>query len=132
MAESKQLWVPADRLLAVVYRNPDWRKELHPAGERNIRRLRSGELEYLSLGCADNILVRLGLEDYWHVPQKYGGLADIYEDGAQYGKPDKSMKAPGPFPRRYGSEEERRAARRAAYRRYRERVTVRQAKRRAA
>ena len=86
----KTLWIPADRFLAVTDLTGD-RACNHGKGSsipRTLHRLRSGEQKFISLDAADKILIALGLERYWHVPQEDGGLADIYEDGKQYGFPN--------------------------------------------
>ncbi len=112
-------WIPRERFLAVVERRLDWRTELRGtnAADRTIRRLRSGEQEFVSPSVADRILTKLDLGDWFHLPKDQGGLADIYEDGAQYGEPNNlAGLRPGNVQRKYATREERLAARRAAYR----------------
>jgi hypothetical protein len=112
-----ELWIPAGRLLEVVDRHPNPTRTL--AGhncERTLRAVRAGKQKFVSLRAADAIMIRLGMLEWWHIPKDEGGLADIYEDGAQYGRPHDVPRVPGDGTVRYGSEEERVEARRKTWR----------------
>lgn len=79
------IWIPAGRLLAILDKADP--RELTWTEQRFIRTLRDEGQEFVSLRRADNLLTRLDLDGWWHIPKDDGGLADIYEDGAQYGCP---------------------------------------------
>lgn len=83
----KLLWIPADRLLHVLDVNGVTNVDLSQAGIRRVFGLRNGEARFISLDAADRILTKVGLQHWFHRPKADGGLADIYEDGAQYGRP---------------------------------------------
>jgi hypothetical protein len=113
----RSIWIPADRFLAVVDRAGI--ENLGRRGtnlQRHLHRLRSGEQRFISLDSADKILTRLDLADWFHIPKDQGGLADIYEDGLQYGSPGRPTNNRPPVPiRKYATHEERLAARRLRY-----------------
>lgn len=122
------MWIPADRLLHVVDRHPNPATALKGKScERLLRDLRAGYRAFVSLRAADSLLANLDLVHWWHVPADQGGLADIYEDGVQYGSPQQMRVAPPPAPLKYATDEERRAARRQTYRRYYQRRVARTA-----
>lgn len=111
------IWVPADRILEILGAHPRRVPMLHPAGMRRLSDLRSGRQEFISWTTAEAMLASMDLEWLRHIPRDKGGLADIYEDGAQYGAPDYShTQKARPTRRRYASEEERLEARRRTYR----------------
>lgn len=112
------MWIPADRLVAVIDRHPERVKHVNQAAQRRVRLLRSGVQEFVTLGSTDRLLAKLDLLDYWHIPKDEGGLADIYENGEQYGAPDNLAGVRSDrFPRKYATEAERVEARRATWRR---------------
>lgn len=123
-SRAKELWVPADRLLAVtsLHRNPSGALQGHNC-ERTYRAVKAGTRKFISLRAADSILTFLDLNHYWHLPQDQGGLADIYEDGKQYGQPDNTHKCVSPHPTtvRYQTNQEREEARRRTWREYKQR-----------
>lgn len=110
------LWIPADRFVetvdahAKVYGGKDG-----SAASRRLRELRSGRQQFVSLQTADRILTGLDLVHLFHVPREQGGLADIYEDGAQYGRPENHLAFIGARPR-YDNEFDRLEARRRSWR----------------
>jgi len=97
-----KLWIPAERFLAVVDRPGRPRVGKQSVMGRRLSELRSGRQAFIRLETADKILTGLDMSHWFHIPADQGGLADIYEEGKQYG-------APG---YRYETEEERIAARR--------------------
>lgn len=116
MTTRRNVWIPAHRLLVVVDKDVD-RGHRCEVLRRRLNDLRAGRQAFVSLDTADRILVGLGLEHYFHVREEDGGLADIYEDGAQYGRPGKGGGSrPRPYRRKYGSEVERVEARRRTWR----------------
>lgn len=116
-----QLWIPAARLRNVIERHPNPSAALAGKNcERTFRAVMAGSRTFVSLRAADSILTKLDLHDWWHIPLADGGLADIYVDEKQYGKPDTHPVRPSKVPR-YDTEAERVAARRATWRRYRQR-----------
>ena len=120
----ERLWIPADRLLAVANNHPNPTAALQGQNcERTFRTVKAGARQFVSLRAADSILTRLDLNHYWHIPREQGGLADIYEDGAQYGAPDPGCACANPRSSqvRYGSDVERLDARRRSWREYKQR-----------
>lgn len=111
-----QLWIPGDRFLAVVDRNGPPHVGKQSVVGRRLSELRSGRQEYISLDTADRILCSLGLSDWWHMAKADGGLADIYEEGRQYGSPYDNCVPPPPAPRKYHTPEERLAGSRRRWR----------------
>ena len=110
-------WIPAERFLSVVDSDPDlMRRVTGTSFERRIRYLRSGGQQFISFSVADRILTSLDLHWWWHIPADEGGLADIYEDGAQYGAPTQVARWKPDPRRRYATEEERLEARRRSWR----------------
>lgn len=111
------MWVPGHRLLEILDElHPRLLARLNQTAERRIRDLRAGRQQFVSYAAVERILMQLDLEWLRHVPRESGGLADIYEDGKQYGAPDfLSVKQPRRGPRKYATEEERLAARRRTY-----------------
>jgi hypothetical protein len=85
--EERELWVPVHRLLTVLEHNRTRSAEMKPATARKLSGLRAGEQQFMSLTAVDKILCDLGLTQWFHVSEEQGGLADIYEDGLQYGHP---------------------------------------------
>lgn len=85
--QERELWVPADRLAPILrlHRGP-WTM-LRGNDRRRATAILSGEQVFLSLTVTDRILVALGLDEWFHYRREDGGLADIYEDGVQYGAP---------------------------------------------
>jgi hypothetical protein len=119
---SESLWVPADRLLAVIAEHPNPTSALKGQNcERTFRYVKAGTRAFVSLRAADSILTRLGLNHHWHTPKDQGGLADIYEDGAQYGSPVSPAFTGRPATVRYESEDDRCEARRRSWREYKQR-----------
>jgi len=118
----KRLWIPADRFLHIIDACRIENVDLGDAGIRRVFELRSGAQAFIELGTADRLLTRLGLQHWFHRPKEQGGLADIYVDGVQYGKPDPAsgVYVTRPYPRRYATDEERLEARRAKDRRYKQ------------
>ena len=86
------MWIPADRFLEVIDKigGPGYAGKGSPT-HRRILELRAGRQKFIGLDTADKILVGLGAEHYWHLPREHGGLADIYEDGADYGRPNNHL-----------------------------------------
>lgn len=111
----KAVWIPGDRLLAVLERADI---DMTESERKLCSDLRTGHQEFVSLERADRILSRLDLNHFWHIPKDAGGLADIYEEGAQYGEPNRvAPPAGGPWRGKYKTHEERLAARRETWRR---------------
>jgi hypothetical protein len=111
------LWIPADRLLSVAALHTNPSQALAGLSvERTFRELKNGRRSYVSLRVADSILTRLNLHHHWHTSKDHGGLADIYEDGQQYGAPDSTPSRPGPNQIRYATREEALEARRQTWR----------------
>lgn len=82
------MWVPADRLLAVMgrYQGSVWSL---PAGiQRKWSLLRSGKQSYVSIDTVDRMLIEMDLDVWLRLPAEDGGLEDIYFGGKQYGSPD--------------------------------------------
>ena len=80
------LWVPAHRILEIV--DSTNRRPWHSGHVvRRLNELRNGRQQFVSIDTAFGILCELDLEYLLHIPQEDGGLADIYEDGKQYGGP---------------------------------------------
>jgi hypothetical protein len=122
-AREKELWIPAARLLAVV---EDATIGDHHPQARALREVRAGRRAFVSLRVADGILCELNLDHFWHIPASDGGLADIYEDGAQYGSPLMLENLrPGSVARRYASPVERLEARRRSWRESKQRAAER-------
>lgn len=111
-------WIPAGRLLTVIERSDFNSAELTRADRRFISDLRNGRQKFVSLRRADNLLTKLHMGDWWHLPKEHGGLADIYEDGAHYGSPNYSSRHLVPAPKKYATAAERHQARLETYRRY--------------
>lgn len=109
-----RVWIPADRLLSILDRVEELDGELDESEARFIFDLRHDRQQYVSLDRADKLLTRLHLHHWFHVLKENGGLADIYEDGVQYGKPDNTNKWVKPA--KYATHEERLAAARERYR----------------
>lgn len=86
-------WIPGDRLLAIIDKNGRPSLGKQSPVYRTLNRLRTGEQRFVSLDFADRCLIQLGLEDHWHYRREDGGLADIYEDGADYGNPNRRVVA---------------------------------------
>lgn len=107
------MWIPADRFLEVIASARPAAKGT--ATHRRILELRAGRQDFIGLDTADKILVGLGIEHYWHLPREQGGLADIYEDGVDYGRPNNHL-AFGKPRLIYSDENERKAARRRSWR----------------
>jgi hypothetical protein len=117
------LWVPADRLLEVTAHHPNPTRALEGrACERTYREVRNGRRQFVSLRAADGLLTALDLNHFWHIPKENGGLADIYVDGAQYGKPRMASFTPRSTSVRYQTDEERIEARRRSWREHKQRV----------
>lgn len=113
----KKLWVPAERLAKMIDAHATPHCESNMA--RKMFDLRNGRQGYVSLDAADQMLTELDLHWLLYIPREKGGLADIYEDGIQYGGPDWSAASrPRPAQRKYATPEEKREARLATYRRY--------------
>lgn len=113
MAARRSVWIPADRLLAVLDKADS--ADLDELDARTIRLLRNGEQGYVTLDRADRLLTALDLFHWFHLPKEQGGLADIYEDGVQYGAPNNrnNWKKSNP---KHATHEERLAAARERYR----------------
>ncbi len=111
-----ELWFPVDRVIAAVGNSPDLRK--YPGLERRFRKIRSGDIAFVSLRVVDDLLSKLSLTHLLQIPREDGGLGDIYVDGKQYGSPDRSVKKPDALATtiRYTSEEARVEAKRRAWR----------------
>jgi hypothetical protein len=120
-----ELWIPAERLLSVINLHPNPTRSLAGQNcERTFRAMRSGVRKFVSLRAADSILTRLDLLEWWHIPISEGGLADIYVDGMQYGRPDHIGGKNGPahpYSSRYKTDEERQEARCRSWREHKER-----------
>jgi len=86
------LWVPAERLAHII---DTACAKPHPESNtaRKLYDLRHGRQQFISYDVAERLLIELGLEWLRHIPKDKGGLADIYEDGQQYGKPNHLSKA---------------------------------------
>lgn len=122
-------WIPAGRLLSILDRVANLEDELCETESRFVRSLRQGHQAFVSLERADRLLTRLHLHHWFHVLKEDGGLADIYEGEADYGAPNRTGVARSNLlhNRKYATQAERLAARRATYRAYYERKKERRA-----
>ena len=110
-----ELWVPVERLRPIFARYTDPVMCLRSSTQRRLTAARNGEQKYVGLNTVDKMLIDMGLEHWLRVSKEDGGLADIYYDGAQYGRPENS---PPPPQKGYESQVERDDARRATKRRF--------------
>lgn len=109
-------WIPADRILAIVDGVDYYRGGKHGNDiSRRMCELRSGRQKFVSLRVADRILTHLDLNHLWHIPRAHGGLADIYEDGAGYGRPANYLAFSGAR-QKYDNDSDRLEARRRTWR----------------
>lgn len=106
-----ELWVPAERLLPILDAYKGISEHLTARTARKLHLIRTGGQEFVKLYVVDEMLVEMDLVEWLMLPAELGGLADIYFDGKQYGKPQRT------HPRKYKTEDERLEARRANWRR---------------
>lgn len=104
-----ELWVPADRLLPILEQYRGRTEHLTGRTARKLNLLRAGEQQFVSLSVVDEILIEMDLFEWLRLPADQGGLADIYFEGKQYGRPATSKP-------KYKTDAERLAARRASWR----------------
>lgn len=83
----RELWVPTARLIPIIALTDIRPSRMTPLTQRKVSIIKTGSQEFMGLYAVDNVLTELGLEHYLWKPQENGGLADIYEDGKQYGNP---------------------------------------------
>jgi len=116
--QDRELYIPVDRLAPIIDRWEGVRSRLSESAQTRMQALKTQR--YMTLAAADKLLVELGLDDYWHYRKEDGGLADIYEDGAQYGRPS----TPPRPPLKYRTDEERLEAARRSHRESKRRLAL--------
>lgn len=112
--KEQELWVPYERLQPILAEYTGSYAALSASTQRRIYNIKTGRQKFVSLGVVDTVLIDMGLDEWLRYRKEDGGLADIYEDGEQYGAPHK-FQIPPPVAK-YETEEERLAARRRSWR----------------
>lgn len=109
--KEQELWVPYERVQPILDEYKDSYAVLSASTQRRIYNIKTGRQKYVSLSVVDTVLIDMGLDEWLRYRKEDGGLADIYEDGEQYGSPHGDRpRAPEPTAEEKREQEERRRA----------------------